>query len=283
MENQGYYRMVHLPDSHPQIDEEPLVVNCAGICNRTNPFETNVPCGREDFYLQVLTKGSLRVWIDGEEQDFSQGMFCVHRPRKPYRYTFCAAEPLTYGWVHFTGFYAGRLLAGLGIDTGRLYRFHTAEENVERWFNALFREFIQRGPGFDDACGAQLTLLLTALARCAEREEDTMRTLASLRYLHCHYTEEISISSLAAMEHLSESRYRIVFRQYTGFSPNEYRIALRMQRACDLLLHTGDTLSEIAQSCGYSDTLYFLRIFKQKIGMTPGEYRKSRREENHTP
>ena len=274
MENQGYFREIYIQDSHPQIDEEPLVVNCAGCCNLTNPFVTNLPSGRDDYYLQVMTDGRLTAWIDGIPQDFSAGMYCIYKPHTPYRYALADGEKMTYNWVHFTGFHAGRLLSRLGIETGRLYRFHAGAEETDRWFNAIFKEFIQRGPGFDDACGAQLTLLLTNLARCMETgDADTPRSLVSLRYLHCHYTEDISISALAAMEHLSESRYRSVFRSCTGFSPNEYRIALRMQRACDLLLHTGDTLTEIAQACGYNDVLYFLRIFKQKVGMTPGEYR----------
>ncbi len=275
LENQGYYRTIHLPDSHPQIDEEPLVVNCAGCCNLTNPFVTNVQSGRDDYYLQVMTAGRLTAWVDGTPQDFSQGMFILYKPHTPYHYALAEGETMTYNWIHFTGFHAGRLLSTLGIEPMRLYRFHADMREIDRLFGELFREFIERGAGFDDACGARLTLLLTVLARCMETESAVSpRSLRSLRYLHCHYTEEISIAELAAMEHLSESRYRSVFRDCTGFSPNEYRIALRMQRACDLLLHTADTLAEIAQTCGYSDTMYFSRIFKQKLGVTPGEYRQ---------
>lgn len=275
LENQEYYRSIHLQDGHPQIDEAPLIVNCAGCCNLTNPFVTNVPAGRDDYYLQVMTAGRLTAWIDGAPQDFSQGMFCIYKPHTPYRYALADGEKMTYNWVHFTGLHAGRLLSTLGLETGKLYRFHADTETTDGWFNAIFREFIERRIGFDDACGARLTLLLTGLARCMEREDALLtRALTSLQYLHCHFTEDIPIAALAAMEHLSESRYRSVFRDCTGLSPNEYRIALRMQRACDLLLQTGDTLTEIAQACGYGDTLYFLRIFKQKIGMTPGEYRQ---------
>lgn len=275
LENQGYYRTIHLPDSHPQIDEEPLVVNCAGCCNLTNPFVTNVPSGRDDYYLQVMTEGRLTTWIGGVPQDFSAGMFVIYKPHTPYRYALADGEKMTYNWVHFTGFYAGRLLSKLCMEPGRLYRFHADTETTDRWFNDIFRECVERGAGFDDACAARLSLLLTGLARCMETEDAALpRSLKSLRYLHCHYTENISIAALAAIEHLSESRYRSVFHDCTGFSPNEYRIALRMQRACDLLLHTGDTLTEIAQACGYGDALYFSRIFKQKLGMTPGEYRQ---------
>ncbi len=275
MENQEYYRSIHLQDVHPQIDEEPLIVNCAGCCNLTNSFVTNVPAGRDDYYLQVMTEGRLMAWIEGIPQDFSQGMFCIYKPHTPYRYALSDGERMTYNWVHFTGFHAGRLISGLGIETGKLYRFNSDNDTIDSLFGDIFREFIERGIGFDDSCGARLTLLLTELARCMERENSVLsRTLISLQYLHCHFTENISVASLASMEHLSESRYRSVFHDCTGFSPNEYRIALRMQRACDLLLQTDDTLSEIAQACGYGDTLYFLRIFKQKLGVTPGEYRQ---------
>jgi len=110
-----------------------------------------------------------------------------------------------------------------------------------------------------------------------------MRKLETLAYLHSHFREETRIAELASMEHLSESRYRTVFRRHTGVSPGEYRIALRMQHACELLSQTDITVTEIAADCGYTDVLYFLRIFKNKIGMPPGEYRaqsRMNRDEN---
>lgn len=87
------------------------------------------------------------------------------------------------------------------------------------------------------------------------------------------------MGELAVMEHLSESRYRTVFRKQTGLSPREYRIALRMQHACDLLTSSTLSINEISAACGYSDELYFNRLFKRRIGVPPGEYRSRCQEE----
>ncbi len=286
MEQQGYYRSGSVMDSNVQSSEEPLIVNCTGIAYLEKPF-SNRTVMREDYYLQYMTDGRLTAYPDGQPKEFSRGMFIIYRPHMPYHYELAEGETMSYYWAHFTGFHAGRLLANLGLEPGRIYQTDGSDRQFERItgiFQRMFLEFINRRPGFDDACGALLTEILVRLARGADKiQAGEMRKLETLAYLHSHFREETRIAELASMEHLSESRYRTVFRRHTGVSPGEYRIALRMQHACELLSQTDITVTEIAADCGYTDVLYFLRIFKNKIGMPPGEYRaqsRMNRDEN---
>ena len=61
----------------------------------------------------------------------------------------------------------------------------------------------------------------------------------------------------------------------TGFSPvfTELVARLRIDRACHLLTHTHQPLAQIAQECGFGDQSYFTRVFRQRTGRTPGDYR----------
>ena len=82
------------------------------------------------------------------------------------------------------------------------------------------------------------------------------------------------------MEFLSPSRYREVFKKVTGHSPSEYITLVRLRQACDLLDEGNLSIEETAIQAGYSDRLYFQRVFKSHLGITPGEYRKKSKETN---
>ena len=75
------------------------------------------------------------------------------------------------------------------------------------------------------------------------------------------------------MEFLSTSRYREVFREATGLSPLEYVLRQRIHLACELIEQGDLSLSPVSELCGFTDRLYFQRVFKKKMSVTPGEYR----------
>lgn len=66
-----------------------------------------------------------------------------------------------------------------------------------------------------------------------------------------------------------------LFRQELHTTPHKYLTDLRLQSAADALrLNPGSSISEIARLCGYSDPLYFSRMFKKRFGVSPREYAK---------
>jgi AraC-like DNA-binding protein len=70
------------------------------------------------------------------------------------------------------------------------------------------------------------------------------------------------------------SLYRKKFKEYTGISPAQYQINLRINKAKELLITTNKTLKEIAQTLGFDSSDYFFRLFKQKTGVTPSDFRE---------
>ena len=78
---------------------------------------------------------------------------------------------------------------------------------------------------------------------------------------------------------------RKLFKKEMGVSPLEYMTSLRMKSAETLLtaMWTNEyTISEIAQMCGYENSLYFSRVFKKHFGCAPSNYVKSRGEIHRT-
>lgn len=73
---------------------------------------------------------------------------------------------------------------------------------------------------------------------------------------------------------LSYARLRALFTRAYGVSPGEYRIRVRLDRACGLLRATRLSVSEVAARLGYSDAFAFSRQFRERMGVAPREFRK---------
>ena len=73
---------------------------------------------------------------------------------------------------------------------------------------------------------------------------------------------------------LGYSVFRKKFKEYTGVSPAQYHINLRINKAKDLLVTSKQSLKEIANDLGFESADYFYRLFKKKTGYTPSDYRE---------
>lgn len=85
---------------------------------------------------------------------------------------------------------------------------------------------------------------------------------------------DFSLEDLARAVCLSVSRISHLFREETGASVTEYKNEVRTERAA-ALLRNGASVGEAARAVGFDSDIYFGRIFKRIMGVTPGEYRKS--------
>ncbi|MBS7040263.1 MAG: helix-turn-helix domain-containing protein [Bacteroidales bacterium] len=84
----------------------------------------------------------------------------------------------------------------------------------------------------------------------------------------------IKLEEIAARVNMSYSRFRYLFREYTGFTPVQYIQELRIMHSKELLANTMMNIKEIALDCGFETSQYFCTVFRKKIGSTPAEYRE---------
>lgn len=96
----------------------------------------------------------------------------------------------------------------------------------------------------------------------------------SLLTMQQNYMYPLSIEKLAAAHHITHSYFCRLFKSSIGKGPLAYLLDYRISIASSLLIQTDDPISSIAYSCGFDDTNYFARCFKQKKGLSPSEYRK---------
>ena len=104
--------------------------------------------------------------------------------------------------------------------------------------------------------------------------------------IHTDYSKNISLNNLSEYVNINKTTVSKYFKQITGFSVTDYIINYRIKCASHTLATTEITLSEIAQEYGFSSEAYFIRQFKNKMKMTPSEYRificnRRKKELNH--
>lgn len=85
---------------------------------------------------------------------------------------------------------------------------------------------------------------------------------------------ELDVESVASALCMSQKQLRSKLSSITGETPSGYIQRLRIGKACTLLATTDCQIGEIAMQCGFDDSAYFSRIFKQVCGVTPTAYRK---------
>lgn len=91
------------------------------------------------------------------------------------------------------------------------------------------------------------------------------------------FDEEIRIDELITQSGMSKATFHRRFRAEMGCTPLELMTRMRMERAKELLIRTDETVANIAQLCGYTDNVYFTRIFRKHCGMTPSRFREGMR------
>lgn len=86
----------------------------------------------------------------------------------------------------------------------------------------------------------------------------------------------VDMESIASALCMSQKQLRGKVSSITGETPSSYIQHLRLNKACALLSTTDSQIGEIAMQCGFDDSAYFSRIFKQVYGITPTQFRKQK-------
>lgn len=96
-----------------------------------------------------------------------------------------------------------------------------------------------------------------------------------LRYLQENYRNPVTLADLAKQASVSESEVMRCFSAVLKTTPIRFLKNMRLSRGAELLKSGRDSITSVAEQCGFSDTSYFIRSFREKYHCTPGQYRIS--------
>ena len=96
----------------------------------------------------------------------------------------------------------------------------------------------------------------------------------ALEYIEEHYFEKFKIEDIASYIGLSTDYFSRIFKQFTGLTPIEYIINVRLAKAVQFLIDPDISIEEVALEVGFKDPGYFSRQFKQVLNMSPSQYQR---------
>ena len=97
------------------------------------------------------------------------------------------------------------------------------------------------------------------------------------RYVLGALARPIAVSDLAASYGMSRSHFSHTFKAATGLGPAQFIQQIRMEEATRRLLHTQQTIEQIARATGFANANHFCKVFRQRFHLSPGAFRRQMR------
>ncbi len=248
-----------------------LKINSCSFQNVSRGHVTIRKKGRIDYQIILLTKGDCRALHGEAIHTLTPGNIIIYAPNEEQLYSFPSDSSTI--WCHFTGTVADEIMRDAELESG-IYHIKP-NKNVIDTFSKLVREFHTKSrEGF--ACAALIELIdcISNAYYSPDEKKDYEAISPALAYINSNYNKCISLDTLADITGYSKSRFSHIFSETIGTTPKKYQNDIRMKISREMLTSTKYTIGDVAESCGFSDPLYFSRVFKKTYGISPTEYRK---------
>lgn len=274
IDNRGYLYPKRKENGYENL-ETPITVNCCGSkCHFTRDYLRRRPEGRADYQLLYVYNGTGHYLFSDGWRAMNAGSLILYKPGEIQGYCYYAEESPEIYWIHFTGSQIPSLLKHFHICTGMIGRSST----LKNLFDEIISELQLKNLYFSELINSDFLRLLVLIERTRDHYLHPAHTNLSINRLILHlnqtYMEPWTVASMAVFCGISSDHLAHLFKSATSTSPMRYLNHLRIEKAQELLTVTDLQIQEIAALVGYSDGLYFSRIFKKATGMAPLIYRK---------
>ncbi len=155
----------------------------------------------------------------------------------------------------------------------------TERQAAELCLGKMILAFSLRTPGFRIIARSAVMEFFTIIGRGKIMEQQNTDTpadkglLKSIAMLENTPEKTFQLEILANHAGMSVSSYTRKFREFTGVSPIDYLLRIRLDKARKLLAETRMPIADIAENVGFCDSNYLIKLFRQNYNITPGKYR----------
>lgn len=163
--------------------------------------------------------------------------------------------------------------------------FDASERAIQRDFDSILRLLNEKPKAYEIFVESFLYSIFGRLIETAEKyfadevgrkESQTVQSIKqSIVYMQQNYANKITVAELARLCSMSEGNFSRTFHHYTLKSPICYLNRMRLLRAAQMLETTDKKVLDVALDCGFGSLSYFINVFRDAMGCTPSEYRRS--------
>lgn len=231
--------------------------------------------------LIYCTDGSGWIEVGGKKYVVSVNQFFVIPSGVSHRYAADKQDPWSIYWLHFNGTMTNIVeplfnrvgditLVGESRIKERLDIFEDIFQNLQMGYSSDNLEYVSI---------AALHLLASFRYISQFREIKKVKNnniiQDSILYMKDNLDKQLLLDEIANHVGYSASHFSLLFREKTTYSPLEYFNQLKMQYASQYLELTDICVKELAFKLGFSDPLYFSKVFKRYVGKSPLQFRSS--------
>lgn len=146
----------------------------------------------------------------------------------------------------------------------------------------MLQEYDAKKEGYQTFLQASFLSIALLLARKynmnpSSEKENYVHMANAISFMEKNYIEDISVTRMAQQANLSSRHFSRLFQEIYHDSPGNYLLQFRLEKSKQLLMQSNNTITQIADQCGFRDSNYFSRQFFKKNGISPRDFRKQLR------
>lgn len=238
-----------------------------------------------------LTGGKCRMFAEDGEWELGPGDLMVYPPNSFQHYQAMPGSTLKYYGLAISGTMLESILEGMPVMSAQVH--HIGNQNqLGYMFHELVSQMLVLPPErVEIIWGLVLSILgeiNVSIVQLQRKDSDnyvqTSRLDKAAQHIQLHYNAELKVKDLAEMTGYSVSWFENQFSRKYKMSPLTFQAKQRIARAKDMIRADIFSISEIGYAVGFNDPLYFSRVFKKNVGVSPQQYRnmvlKIKKEEN---
>lgn len=240
------------------------------------------PKGSNEYILIYCVEGFGCVQINDTKHQLTPHSFYIIKADTPHCYFANEKNPWSIYWVHFKGEFSHIFYEKFkNLNKGQCVKIPFERNNAAEFEYIINLIGIKLSKDlFEYACillyktiGSFLYYPLRSKSKITNTNESLIDEIKE--YLNKNVAEKLTISMIANKFNKSKSSIFSLFKQSTGYSIIHYFNLIKVQHACELMNLTEMSSKEISYTLNFQDPLYFSRLFKKYMGVSPSEYRKN--------
>jgi len=233
----------------------------------------------KEYQINYITEGKGILENRNGHFQIKPGSVIITPPNVWHRYRPLKKTGWKEQYIGFNGYVTEQFLSHSSFSPGQPVIHIGIREEILDTYLKIFDLVKEEKPGFQQvASGLVIKLLGYLLSFEMQKEFTGKRIAAIIEETRFKMREEVDhaldMEELAQSHNIGYSYFRKMFKSYTGVAPHQYHLELKIMRAKELLLSTDKSIKEISFELGFQSIYYFSRIFKNKVGTAPSEFRK---------
>ena len=268
------------------VSDKYLQVNNCSIQTRDDGFVVNRGNGWRDYHLLLIISGKCIAYHNKNEYVLFPGDIVLYAPGEAQKYTFI--HECKSLWIHFSGTAVEEILDSCSLKSGA-YHLKPDEQLNNIFYTIIKRFHNEKTLKYTNASVIELLCTISDKIHNSYTQNCPSGIYDVANYITQNYKNNFTIEELAKISGYSKSRFFFLFKYHMDKTPVEFLRDIRLSSSRDLLVSTNLSVNEISLCSGYVDALYFSRIFKDKYGVSPTQFRKIETQktliekcENHT-